>query len=440
MSEVESQSVATKINKDVLESYLHCRYKGYLKLTRQQGTKSDYETSLAELRIEVRLNAISKVLARHPEHEVVQNISLTTFLSRRGPLYLFDATLEDDFQSLCFDGLKRVAGASKFGDFHYIPMLFYGGWQVRKQQKLLLQLYSLFLSKIQGRPSDSGIIWHSRECKATKVRLNPDRRKAEFLLQDLMEIGRSKSPPRLILHDHCQVCEFHQRCHAQALQEDNISLLRGMGTKEIKRLNRKGIFTVTQLSCTFLPRKKSKRAKRHSRNRYFALQAMAIRDRKIYVFGTPHLPVGSTRIYIDLEGDPDRAFVYLLGVIIDDGGREERYNFWANNECEEKLIFQQFMHLIAPYLQFNVFFYGSYEAAFLRRMRKRSTHKRLVDKVISNSFNILSAVYSHIYFPTYSNGLKDIGTYLGCTWSERDVTGIQGIVWRRRWELNSDEV
>jgi hypothetical protein len=49
-------------------------------------------------------------------------------------------------------------------------------------------------------------------------------------------------------------------------------------------------------------------------------------------------------------------------------------------------------------------------------------------------------LYSHIYFPTYTNGLKDIGTYLGCTWSEQDVTGITSIVWRRRWELNCDDV
>jgi predicted RecB family nuclease len=440
MAEVDSQSTATKINRDVLESYLHCRCKGYLKLTRQQGAKSDYETLLTELRVGIKLNVINKILAQYPEHEVAQNISLTAFHLERGPLYVFNAILENDLLSVCFDGLKRMSGASKFGDFHYIPMVFHAGGRVRKQQKLLLELYSLFLSKIQGRPSDSGIIWYGRECKATKVRLNPDLSKIELLLQDLMEIGRSKSPPRPILGDHCQVCEFHQRCHTQAVQEDNIGLLKGMGVKEMKRLNRKGIFTVTQLSCTFLPRKKRKRANRHGTTRYYALQAMAIRDRKIYVFGTPHLPVAPTRIYVDLEGDPERALVYLLGVIIDDGGIEKQYHFWADNECEERLIFQRFMRLIAPYHQFNINYYGSYEAAFFRRMRKQSTHKTLVDKIISNSFNILSVVYSHIYFPTYTNGLKDIGKYLGCSWSEQDATGIQSVVWRRRWELTCDEV
>lgn len=42
-----------KITKDVLESYLNCKYKGYLKLTGQQGTKSDYETLLTEMRAAV---------------------------------------------------------------------------------------------------------------------------------------------------------------------------------------------------------------------------------------------------------------------------------------------------------------------------------------------------------------------------------------------------
>jgi hypothetical protein len=137
---------------------LYCRYKSYLKLTKQQGTKSDYETLHAESRIEVRMNVINKILARHTNHEVVRNIPLTTFLLRQGPLYLFDATLEDDLVSLCFDGLKKVAGASNLGDFHYIPMLFYERRQIRKQQRLLLELYSLFLSNIQGRSFDSGII------------------------------------------------------------------------------------------------------------------------------------------------------------------------------------------------------------------------------------------------------------------------------------------
>jgi len=38
--------MATKITRDILESYLHCKLKGHFKLTGQQGSKCDYETLL----------------------------------------------------------------------------------------------------------------------------------------------------------------------------------------------------------------------------------------------------------------------------------------------------------------------------------------------------------------------------------------------------------
>jgi len=92
--------------------------------------------------------------------------------------------------------------------------------------------------------------------------------------------------PRLILNDHCAVCEFRQRCHQQAVESDNISLLRGMKEKEVKAYARKGILTVTQLAHTFRPRRKGKRAPPRANRHSHALQALAIRDKKVYVHPT----------------------------------------------------------------------------------------------------------------------------------------------------------
>ena len=58
--------MATKITSDVLESYLHCKFKGHLKLAGQQGMKCDFEAILTGLRAEVRLKAIDAIIAHHP--------------------------------------------------------------------------------------------------------------------------------------------------------------------------------------------------------------------------------------------------------------------------------------------------------------------------------------------------------------------------------------
>src|SRR5450759_2281488 len=98
--------MAPKITRDILESYLNCKFKGYLKLTGQQGTTHDYETLLTEMRVEVRLAAIAKILASHPGEEIPRNVPLTTAALKQGASFLLDATLEDDTHSLKFDGLK----------------------------------------------------------------------------------------------------------------------------------------------------------------------------------------------------------------------------------------------------------------------------------------------------------------------------------------------
>src|SRR5258707_15171338 len=88
--------MATKITSDVLESYLQCKFKGYLKLAGQQGTKCDFEAMLRELRSEVRLKAIDTIIDRHPGDNVARNIPPTTAGLKQGPQYIFDGILEDD--------------------------------------------------------------------------------------------------------------------------------------------------------------------------------------------------------------------------------------------------------------------------------------------------------------------------------------------------------
>jgi hypothetical protein len=102
--------------------------------------------------------------------------------------------------------------------------------------------------------------------------------------------------------------------------------------------------------------------------------------------------------------------------------------------AEEPRIFQQFLDLVSLHKDAWLYAYGSYEATFLRRLAKRLGQEKLVSTILTRTFNVLSVLHSHVYFPTYSNGLKDIAGYLGCRWTAADASGIQSIVWRRRWE------
>ena len=433
--------MGARITRDIIESYLHCRLKAHLKLAGNQGIRSDYEGFLLQTRQEVRQQAISKILSKTSRDDVASNIPLTAASLRAGSSYVLDTILEDDLLSVSFDGLKRVEGPSGLGDFHYVPMLFHEGRTVGKDQRLLLEVMGLMLSRSQGRLPAYGIVWHGRECKVTKVRLNPDTRRSERLLRELKEMASPGTPPSLILNNHCPVCEFRQRCHDQAVQEDNLSLLRGMGEKEIKSYVRKGIFTVTQLSYTFRPRRRPKWARAAPRPHSFALQALALRENKIYINGSPNLKKSALSIYLDIEGLPDDDLYYLMGVLIDDGITQQMHSFWADSKDEQGHVITQLVQLLMQYTNYTLYHFGNYENKALKALKSLVPDelRQPLEEIQRRAVNVLSTVHASVYVPTLSNTLKNIAGFLGFHWTDAQATGLDSIVWRSRWETTHDD-
>jgi predicted RecB family nuclease len=142
---------------------------------------------------------------------------------------------------LRIDGLKRVPGSSRAGNYHYIPILFHGAPSVRKEQRALLEIAAHFLGKLQGAFPRNAVIYCGKECRVSTIRLSAELTVGRKLLRHLESPRATTSPPRLALGDRCPSCEFRSDCRQQAMSEDNLSLLKGVGEKEIAAYARKGI-------------------------------------------------------------------------------------------------------------------------------------------------------------------------------------------------------
>lgn len=213
-----------KITQDILESNLKCRYKAHLKLAGEQGVRSDYELLLRESRDRVRLAAATKLLDRQKSNEVLRSFVLTRAVLKQGLHLLLDATLEDDDLSIGVDALLRVAGPSSLGNFHYIPVLFHETEKPGKEHRALLELLGLMLGPIQGRRPAWGTLIHGWGCHTRRIKLGSGVKQARRILQEIREIQGTGTPLRLILNSHCQVCEFRQRCHAEATTKDDLTI------------------------------------------------------------------------------------------------------------------------------------------------------------------------------------------------------------------------
>ena len=215
-----------------------------------------------------------------------------------------------------------------------------------------------------------------------------------------------------------------------------------MTPKQRQKLNDKGIFTVTQLSYTFRPRRRSAFKGSQTFKHEPALKALAIRKDCIHVVGTPNLNIPEGAVYLDVEGIPDRDFYYLIGLRYKARDEYIQHSFWADSPSDEREMWASCFIALKMLQNPRLFHYGSYETLFLKRMRVRYSDQsgdgELLDQLIASSVNLLSFVYSQVYFPTYSNGLKDVARRLGFEWSERDASGRQALIWRAQWETTRD--
>ena len=200
-----------------------------------------------------------------------------------------------------------------------------------------------------------------------------------------------------------------------------MSLLRGIGEKEIKSYVRKGIFTVTQMSYTFRPRRRPKWARAAPRPHSFALQALALRENKIYINGSPDLKQSAVSIFIDVEGVPDDDLYYLIGVLIDDGLTQQMHSFWADSKGEQAHVIKQLVQLLMQYTNYTLYHFGSYETKALSALKilLPDELRQPLEEIQRRAVNVLSTVHTSIYVPTLSNTLKNIAGFLGFNWTRR---------------------
>ena len=319
-----------------------------------------------------------------------------------------------------------------------IPIRFAFKNKLAKGDRLLLGFDAFVLSKSLGREVTIGKIIHGDERAAMTMKTSTLAGKVGNQIEKITALLSSPTPPDLVLNRHCAECEFQAHCRRNAIEKDDLSLLSGMTEKERKRLHSKGIFTVTQLSYTFRPRRQPRKLRDMREKYHHSIKALAIRENKIHVLGNSELKVEGTPVYLDVEGLSDRDFYYLIGMRIGRGKSAVQHSLWAATVQDEHEIWNQFLDLLGAVENPLLFHYGSYETTFLKRMRARygatSESKVAAARAVERPTNLLSVIFAKVYFPTYSNTLKEIARFLNFNWSEAEASGSTAIVWRQEWE------
>jgi predicted RecB family nuclease len=430
------------ITPQLFEAYLKCPTKCFLRSLGETGSENSYADWICARNARYRREGMARL-----RQGIAINQWVTGQIDRAGLRsgtwqIATESTVGTQTLECTLDALERVSTCIAGKSAQLIPTRFISANKLTRHDRLLLAFDALVVSESLGQEVDLGKIIHGDHRVTRKVQTTELQSEVRTIIDRIATLLSGQAPPDLVLNRHCAECEFQKRCRQKATEEDDLSLLAGVSEDERTRNRSRGIFTVKQLSYTFRPRRTPKRTRKLAKRRYPALQALAIRENTVFVHGSPTLPNSKTKVYLDIEGIPDSDSYYLIGALIVSEDQELFRSFWSGHTTEESEVFSQFIDAICQLDDFRVLYFGDYEINALRRMKSQlpeSFHPK-IDALVERATNVLTVIHSHIYFPTYSNSLKDIGRFLGFQRTDADATGLQSIIWRHAWnETRAEE-
>ena len=433
-----------KISPELFHAYLKCPTKCWLRATHEQESGNAYAEWVKTQNERYRAAGTERLVARSSSEEVAASPDaegMKTGKWRLATKLVAQAQSDSWIVESELHAVERVPSPGREKAAQFIPIRFTFTNKLGKDDKLLLAFDAFVLSKSQGREIKNGRIIHGDDHATLKVKSATLAGKVRKHIEKIAALLSSPTPPDLVLNRHCAECEFRAPCRKIAVEKDDLSLLAGMSAKERQKLRSKGIFTVTQLSYTFRPRRRPKKQRDKREKYHHSLKALAIREKKIHIVGSPELKIEGTPVYLDVEGLPDRDFYYLIGVRIGDGEAAVQHSLWADTAEDEAKIWRQFLGILETVKKPVLIHYGSYETAFLKRMNDRHgqpVETSVAASAIAHPVNVVSAIFAQTYFPTFRNGLKDVASFLGFTWGDAEPSGINTILWRHQWETRGD--
>jgi predicted RecB family nuclease len=429
------------ITAEIFEAFLKCPTKCYLRSVGEASTGNPCADWLRTQKESCRSEGIKRLAEGAKTGECVIGSSGTNNIKTAKWRVATEYVVRAQNLESSLHAVERVPSEGRGQHAQFIPIRFTFANKLYRDDKLLVAFDAPVLSERLGHAVGRGKIIHGKDRVASVKTSALANEVQKVIIGKIATLLASSSPPDLILNRHCAECEFRDRCRQKAIEQDDLSLLSNMTEKERRKLNSKGIFTVKQLSYTFRPRRRPKQLAGKREKYHHSLKALAIRDRKIHIVGSPQLKIEGTPVYLDVEGIPDRDFYYLIGLRLRTNRRVIQHSLWAANENDEKHIWKEFLGVLSGIEKPVLIHYGSFEATFLKRMVQKYGERvedSRVAEAISSAVNLLSVMFAKVYFPTFSNGIKEIARYLEFEWENPAGSGLQSIIWRRQWETSGE--
>lgn len=364
----------------------------------------------------------------------------TVELMKQGKNIYHGVLMSEDWVGMP-DLLEARPGKSWLGDHYYVVYDAQSSLDLRDEYKFQLIFYSLILERIQGvRPEEAYVI-------------DPEGNERSFMIKDFIDqfhltrlqiekiLNGEKPAP--FLKAGCKRTPWYSLCLSETQGCSDVSLIYRMSQSDQRRLYDIGIRTVDDMAAANLNTLQEKLEDwQFDKIMRFSNQAKALVTGQPTITRKPNFPNVRYDVYFDIESDPLRDIDYLLGFCVKDNqtGKTEYKYFLAKDKEHEPEIWTRFLDYLASLEDFVIYHYAFYERQVFDRLASRyGAPAALIEKFKENTIDLHLKLVDTAILPIYFYSLKDVGAYLGYTWSDPHAGGAESVVWYSEWLDKGDQ-
>ena len=325
------------------------------------------------------------------------------------------------------DILERCNGSSLWGDYHYIVREITIATNIRLKHMLQAAFYTQMIGRIQGYTPDYFLITNSNK-KTTQYTYTEYTKLLKETFDLAKQIRNGMMPPAVYGAGGAQ---WDSYCNELAIQNNDISLIPGIGANKRIDMVDNGFRTVSDVAVSSMEKLQTVRGVGRKTAVNYIYSARAIESgvpiKKDYILDLPHR---STEIFLDLEGltpvFDDTLTDYLIGALVRKDGKEKYHAFIAEQRREEVML-KSFLDFMEKQDDYVVYHWHNYERAHLCMLMERynmTQYDILNPNILIDLFSVATNAFA---FPTYKNSIKDIAKYLGFSWRHDNIGAMSAI-------------
>ncbi|MFC1728323.1 TM0106 family RecB-like putative nuclease [Nanoarchaeota archaeon] len=356
----------------------------------------------------------------------------TLELMKKGAKRIYHPVLMyDDFVGIP-DLIEKVKGKSRLGEYYYVAGDVKSTIRPKEEQVMQVVFYNHLISKVQRYLPHLGFLV-MRDENRVDVNITDNISKLNKDIKMIREIcnGMVISPT---INSHCTFCPWKDYCFNIALNDGDISMIKGLGSSAKKILNEIGAHKIEDVA-KLDPEKTHFKGFTPATVQKWKLQAESLRDDKVIKIKKHSFSSRLYEVYLDLESQDNTQVVYLIGLLVN--GKVKQ--FTALKPEDEKKTLLEFVKYVISLKDFVIYHYGTFEKTMFRTLfKKYSVNKAEGDKIMSNMIDLLPIINSSVVLPLHSYSLKRIARYLGFKWTDKKADAAESMYWYDLWLKDGD--